>query len=53
MINIYMPLMHADCLINHPPARATLPSEHSIAPVIWTDIFGAFSQEQKQTVAQT
>lgn len=27
---------------------ATVPSEHSVAPEIWTDILGAFSQEHSE-----
>lgn len=29
---------------------STLPSVHSTAPENWTDILGAFSQEQKQII---
>lgn len=52
-INICMQLIPANCYPNatyHPMYQAftTLPSENSIAPEIWTDILGAFSQEQSK-----
>lgn len=35
----------------HATVQATLPSEHSVAPEIWTDILGAFSQKHsKQSI---
>lgn len=32
----------------HATVQATLPSEHSVAPEIWTDILGAFSQKHSK-----
>lgn len=32
----------------HATVQATVPSEHSVAPEIWTDILGAFIQEHSK-----
>lgn len=52
-VNVCMQLICANRFpVCHQPTDSTLPSEHSIAPEIWTDILGAFSQEQKQIIAK-